>query len=148
MKKNKPYILLADDDPDDCIFFMDALEDLSLDVNLTIVNDGIELMHYLSTSPKFLPDVVFLDLNMPRKSGFECLTDIRQIKEFKLLPIVIFSTSQDTEVVKLLYSKGANFYVRKPGEFSNLKKVISKAITLITQSPKAQATQDNFVLQP
>src|SRR6186997_3602273 len=96
-------LLLADDDIDDCTFFEDALEDLSISATLLTVNDVVQLMNFLSANSNNLPDVLFLDLNMPRKSGFECLSEIKLIDELKHLPVIIFSTSLDINIVDLLY---------------------------------------------
>ena len=147
MHKNKHSLLLADDDTDDCLFFEEVLEDLPFATSLCIVNDGVELMNFLTTRLDDLPDALFLDLNMPRKSGFECLTEIKLIDELKNLPIVIFSTSLDMAVVNQLYAKGANYYICKPGEFCSLKKVIEEAIELILQN-SLQPALDKFVIQP
>src|ERR1035438_6847359 len=93
------YIFLADDDADDCTFFEEALRDLQVQAQLTIVNDGVALMTTLDetvTEPP-PPHVIFLDLNMPRKNGFECLDEIRQNPRFKEIPVVIFSTSDNRD---------------------------------------------------
>ena len=148
MNKANPKLLLADDDEDDCIFFKDALEDLSLPASLKTVSDGVQLMNFLGDNPDNLPDVLFLDLNMPRKNGFECLSEIKKTNQLKDLPVIIFSTSLDMEVVNLLYEKGAHHYIRKPGEFSKLKKVILKALTVTSQSNLKQPARDNFIIQP
>lgn len=124
-------ILLADDDTDDCIFFKEALEDLPLSTNLTAVHDGEQLMQLLTKETNELPHVLFLDLNMPRKNGFECLSEIKLNKKLKQLPVIIFSTSFDQDVVNLLYKNGAQYFIRKPSEFSQLKKVIQQTLTLI-----------------
>ena len=92
-------ILLADDDIDDCIFFKEALEDLPFSATLFTVSDGVQLMNYLSAKTDILPDALFLDLNMPRKSGYECLSEIRSVDKLKDIPIFIFSTSLDLDVV-------------------------------------------------
>src|SRR5665647_2218424 len=85
-------ILLADDDTDDCIFFKEALRELLLYTNLTTVQDGEQLMQLLTNETNELPHILFLDLNMPRKNGFECLSEIKQNKNLKDLPVVIFTT--------------------------------------------------------
>jgi CheY-like chemotaxis protein len=100
-------LLLADDDSDDCIFFKDALDELPVSANLITVKDGVELMELLSESQTVLPDILFLDLNMPRKTGFECLFEIKANEKLKHLPIVILSTSLDLKVVNSLYDMGA-----------------------------------------
>jgi CheY-like chemotaxis protein len=140
-------LLLADDDEDDCAFFKEALDELSLPAALVTVNDGVQLMDFLNKS-NLLPSILFLDLNMPRKNGYECLTEIKQNTELKNLPIIIFSTSLDTEIVNLVYEKGAVYYIRKPGEFAQLKKVISNAFALISKGNVKQPIREKFILQP
>ncbi len=144
----KYNLLLADDDEDDFAFFKDALDDLPLSVTLTTVSDGVQLMRALAEAGDNLPDILFLDLNMPRKSGFDCLTEIKQVKKLQQLPVIIFSTSLDMNVVDMVYERGATFYIRKPGDFSKLKKVIFNAITFTFQNNFRQAPRDNFILQP
>lgn len=147
MDKITHNLLLADDDTDDCLFFKEALDDLPLDANLAIVNDGVQLMNFLYAKLDTLPDALFLDLNMPRKSGFECLSEIKLIDGLKHLPIIIFSTSLDLDVVNLLYDKGAQYYIRKPGKFSTLKKVLLEAISLINKNNSKQPTRDKFIVE-
>lgn len=142
-------LLLADDDEDDCAFFKDALDELLLSVNLTTVNDGVQLMNFLLPLPcEGLPDILFLDLNMPRKCGFECLTEIKKNDQLKHLPVIIFSTSFDLNIVDLMYEKGATHYIQKPGEFSKLKKVIANALSLCTENNFKQPVRNHFILQP
>ncbi len=140
--------MLADDDIDDCIFFKEALDDLPFSATLFTVSDGVQLMNYLSAKTDILPDALFLDLNMPRKSGFECLSEIKSVDKLKDIPIFIFSTSLDPDVVTLLYNKGANYYIRKPGVYNELKKVISVVISIISNNNFPKPTRDKFILRP
>ena len=148
MITNSLNLLLADDDTDDCFFFNEAIEELSISAKLTIVNDGVQLMQLLSANETLLPDALFLDLNMPRKSGFECLSEIKISDKLMKLPVIIYSTSLNTEVVDLLYQKGAYYYICKPGEFKKIKKVIFEAVTFISQNKLMQPERDKFILQP
>ena len=149
MNKHQYNLLLADDDEDDCAFFKEALDELSLPASLVVVNDGVQLMDYLTAnSSNNLPDMLFLDLNMPRKNGHECLKEIKEIEKHHTLPIIIFSTSLDIEIVDLMYKKGATYYIRKPGEFSKLKKVIGNALHVASQNKLKQPVREHFVLQP
>jgi len=141
-------LLLADDDTDDCIFFKEALEDLPVNTKLTTVNDGVQLMQHLSGIENNLPHVLYLDLNMPRKSGFDCLTEIMLHKKFKTIPVIIFSTSFDLEVINFLKEKGAAYYIRKPAEFANLKNVIFKSLNLISNNMEGQLKNEIFVVSP
>jgi len=141
-------LLLADDDTDDCFFFKEAIEEIPVTVHLTTVNDGEQLMQLISSKEVPLPDAIFIDLNMPRKSGIECLEEIKTLDKFINLPIFIYSTALNREVVDLLYEKGAHYYICKPAEFDNLKKILSKAITIIAQNKSTQPPRGDFILNP
>ena len=140
-------LLLADDDPDDCLFFEEALDELPFSVQLTCVNNGEELMLFLAQENQVLPTILFLDLNMPRKNGLECLIEIKRNDKLKALPIIIYSTSLDTKTAEIMYDLGAHHYIRKPSEFSKLKDVIGTAIQLTVQSSCTQPDKDNFIIQ-
>ncbi len=139
-------LLLADDDMDDRLFFQDAVDDLRLPITLVTVADGVELMALLTDPSERLPDVLFLDLNMPKKSGYECLSEIKLSDSLKVIPVVIFSTSLDPEVVDTLYDQGAHYYIRKPGDFNILKKVIQEATTLLQKNNFTQPQRCNFII--
>lgn len=137
-------ILLADDDKDDCLLFKEVLNDLQLPVNLTTVNDGEQLINHLSSKSN-LPHALFLDLNMPRKNGFECLIEIKNHSTFKNLPVIIYSTSYDEEKAIQLYKAGANYYLCKPANFEELKKVVQRAISLVSHN-NVQSSKENFYI--
>ena len=127
-------ILLAEDDFDDRFFFAKALKEIPIATNLTTVHDGDQLMAYLFQHRKNLPDLLFLDLSMPLKTGFECLTEIKENIKLKNIPVVMFSTSFTSGIVfednliNMLYKIGAQDYIRKPGDFAQLKQVIHHAL--------------------
>ena len=146
MKLKQLNILLADDDPDDCIFFKKALEEFPLSMNVAVVHDGEQLMQLLTNETTKLPHVLFLDINMPRKNGFECLSEIKLSPKLNQLSVIIFSTSFELEVVNRLYKNGALYFIRKPSEFSQFKKIIQQSLTLITEENISQPTRENFVL--
>lgn len=127
-------ILYADDDADDCQFFKEALRALPIHTNFTTVNDGEELMDYLSDNAGHLPHVLFLDINMPRKNGFECLTEIKQNEKLKDLPVVMFSTMNSKEKITTLFKNGASIYVHKPSDFVELIQVINHALPLAVEN--------------
>ena len=82
---------------------------------------------------------------MPLKTGFDCLTEIKKSEMLKHLPVIIFSTSFNPEVVRCLHERGATYYIRKPGDFSDLKKIIAISLDLVmVSSPHPSA--DKFVL--
>ena len=134
MNTKKLNILLADDDLDDCNFFKEALEALPVTTNLTTVNDGEQLMNYLLENTDHLPHVLFLDINMPRKNGFECLSDIKHHDKLKDLPVVMFSTSNVQDKIKILFKTGADVYIHKPSNFAQLVQVIHHALPLAAEN--------------
>ncbi len=142
---NVDLILLADDDTDDCMFFASAIEELNSHVKLVSVNDGEAVMKWLNTC-NILPDIIFLDMNMPCKNGAECLAEIKEIERLKNIPVVIISTSLDENLIKSLYEAGANWYIKKPTMFGHLKMLIAKVIELVTNGKIPTQTTERFLL--
>ncbi len=142
MNLNQLNILLADDDHDDCMFFKQALEELSESTHLATVHDGEELMDYLNNiigavgAENVLPppDVLFLDINMPRKNGLECLSEIKHNEKLKDIPVVMFSTSNSWDTINQLFKGGSDVYIHKPSDFSQLKQVIHHALPIAAEN--------------
>jgi CheY-like chemotaxis protein len=134
MKMEQLQILLADDDKDDRFLFREALSELPLFTNLETVHDGEQLMNYLNEHSDSLPHVLFLDLNMPRINGFECLSEIKHDEKLKGLTVIMFSTSYprdmhyEQDIINMLCKIGAKDYVRKPSNFTELKEVIHNVL--------------------
>ena len=139
-------ILLADDDNADCLLFKDALEELPISANLTIVHNGEQVMEEISRKDGQFPDILFLDLNMPRKNGFASLGEIKRSTELEKLPVIIFSTASDSETVKKVFRDAAHYYICKPSDFGQLKKVIYEALTLVLQKKNSLPLQENFMI--
>ena len=85
---------------------------------------------------------------MPRKSGLECLTELKQDKTLKHIPVIIYSTSSNPDMMDLLYEKGAQYYIRKPADFANLKSVIYKALCLSKEHKMLQPPKEHFMIHP
>ena len=120
-------LLLADDDPDDRLLIQDALDEGRLVVDLRQVEDGEELMDYLHRRGKYAepnssprPDLILLDLKMPRKSGHQALEEIKGNSGLRRIPIVILTTSKAEEDVVRSYDLGANSFMVKPPAFGAL----------------------------
>ncbi len=129
MERKPINIMLVDDDESDRMVFRDALEALEILTIIQTQNNGQQLMDYLATNIAHLPDIIFLDLNMPRKNGLECLKEIRGNERFKAISIVIYSTSASENDINETFLNGANVYIKKPNNFNLLKQVLDKAVT-------------------
>lgn len=148
MEHTKLHLLLADDDLDDCDFFQEAMDELPYECNLSIVHNGVELMNLLTSENSELPNLIFLDLNMPRKSGMECIREIKASDKLSHIPIIIYSTSLDPSVVNELYEIGALHYIQKPAEFACIKKVIEKVLKIFKTDLSPTSSREHFIIQP
>jgi CheY-like chemotaxis protein len=121
-------ILMADDDPDDRLMAKEALEASGLRNTMRFVEDGVELMRYLGQEGEYAdaprPGLILLDMNMPRKNGREALAELKSHPDFKRIPVVILTTSQADEDIKLGYDLGASSYITKPVTFEGLVAVM------------------------
>lgn len=147
MQEDYINIILADDDIDDRLFFTDAFDELKITTKVKTFKDGIYLMDYLNANDSTLPNVLFLDLNMPRKSGMECLKEIKQNQRFNDVAIAIYSTSASEEDIENTFIMGANIYIKKPNDFKTLKKVLSEVVTINWQYHTNALNKDNFLLR-
>lgn len=122
-------VMLADDDSEDQELFQEALEKTGTNAEVTVVNNGQELMDNLKDPDQENPDIIFLDVNMPVKDGKKALKEIKKDDELKEIPTVILSTSDNDKDVRETFEAGANLYIRKPNSFKVftllLKKVFS-----------------------
>lgn len=126
----KLFILIAEDDADDRFLLQTAFEENGFKDSLEFVENGIELIEYLSgimhskTLDINYPGFILLDLNMPKKDGREVLKEIKQHPELKKIPVVVFTTTKNENEIRRCYELGANTYVVKPVSFDALVKVI------------------------
>lgn len=126
---NKYTIFYADDDLDDLDFFREIVENLDVDVDLVTQQNGLEVLHALNNPPPN-PHLIFLDINMPGMTGFDVLKRVRESEKHKDLPVVMFSTSSDSQTIEKSRELGASFYVPKSSVFEQLKKSIEHALTI------------------
>jgi len=143
-QKSELNILLADDDKDDRFFFERALKTLSQSTQLITVSDGAQLIDYLIKNEPHRTDVIFMDLNMPRKNGLECLQEIKEHKNLKHIPVIIYTTSLTDENIDLFYKMGAHYYMHKC-DFNSLPAHIARALALVLKNPK-QPSKEKFLI--
>jgi CheY-like chemotaxis protein len=146
MQNETIRVMLADDDEDDRLFFTDAFDEIKIKTEVRTLNNGIELMNFLNQSNAVLPHILFLDLNMPGKTGMDCLREIKDIDRLKDIAIAIYSTSASDEDIEETFVQGANIYIKKPHEFTALKKILEDVITINWQYHTSGLNRDNFLL--
>jgi CheY-like chemotaxis protein len=147
MQNDYIHLILADDDEDDRLFFTDAFNELKINTKVNTFNDGVELMNYLNKAGVSMPNVLFLDLNMPKKSGIECLIEIKANHKMSGIAIVIYSTSASEEDIERTFVLGANIYIKKPDSFIKLKKILSEVVSINWQYHTNSLNKDNFLLR-
>jgi CheY-like chemotaxis protein len=134
-------VLLADDDSDDRELFKEAVRVVDQTVRVEVARDGDELMERLKHNA---PDLLFLDLNMPRKNGRECLRDIHKDKLLRTIPVIIYTTSLNPLDVEDTFKYGAVHFFRKPSSFEELKEILGRI--LHSEVLSRQPLKENFVL--
>src|SRR4051812_10479626 len=112
---NEPIkAIMADDDHDDQEMFQEAIEETQVPVDLTVVDNGQQLMDNLHDPEEPNPDIIFLDINMPVKDGKECLAEIKADDDLKDIPTVMYTTSNHEKDIEETFNSGANLFVSKP----------------------------------
>lgn len=139
-------VFLAEDDGDDRYLFQSAFSEVASLPDLIMATDGNDLMQLLTQLVPPPPKVIFLDLHMPRKSGFECLAEIRACDGYKDIPVVIFSTSTEAQHIDRAFQSGANYYFCKLNSFDGLKSAIQKVLDSNWQEESVPGTRETFVL--
>ena len=113
-------VMLVEDNPSDARLMIEALRDADFDGDLRIVHDGVEAMNHLRERTQSLPDLVLLDLNLPRKDGREVLAEMKRDPLLRHIPVVVLSTSRNEQDVRRSYELGANAFLSKPAEMNEL----------------------------
>ena len=127
LKKHTNWVVLADDDPDHGLLFQLVLKQVDSAKTFTIVKDGAALMNLLDS---FVPDLLFLDLNMPCKNGYECLVEIRKRPELRNLLIVIYSSSAHMTDIQKSYVHKADLYMVKPFNSLHLRNALDSVLKM------------------
>jgi chemotaxis family two-component system response regulator Rcp1 len=145
LSESKPVeILLVEDSPSDAALTIEALEAGKVANKLTLVEDGVEAMEFLRRSGKYAkasrPDLIMLDLNLPRKDGREVLAEIKNDPDLKVIPIIVLTTSHSDKDILQSYQLNANCYITKPVDFTQFIDVVKSIekfwLTVVTLPQK------------
>ncbi len=117
--------LLVDDDTDDTSLFKEVLEEVNPSINFNSAKDGQQALKILKSEEAKLPDIIFLDLNMPRMGGKECLTEIKSDEKLHKIPVIMYTTSSQSKDIEETMQKGAICFITKPTNMNELKDILS-----------------------
>jgi len=145
MDPEKLYILLAEDDQDDRLFFKKVFDSLKIKHTLDMCEDGHELMAYLDDS-NILPHIIFLDVNMPGKSGMECLKAIRSSTKLRETTVAMYSSLSSRETIEDAFISGANVFIKKPNEFDELRKILKEVMYINWQYVTDGMNRENYMI--
>ena len=144
LRNKKRHVLLADDDSDDRDLFAEAVSFVDPTVKVTMKRDGEELMEFVLQNTD-LPDLIFLDLNMPKKNGKECLSELQAEKQLHDIPVIIYTTSLNPVDIDEAFNKGAHRFFRKPNSFEELKEIVH-TILFSEIATSSTRTREQFLL--
>jgi len=141
-------ILLVEDNPGDVRLTQIALRDSKIKNRINVVNDGVEAMAYLRREAKYadqpMPDIILLDLNLPRKNGREVLQEIKEDDVLRRIPVVVLTTSDDEKDILATYDLHANCYITKPVDLSRFVEIVKSIeyfwLTIVKLPPAADLT--------
>lgn len=143
-RMHKPlHILLADEEKNDCMQFKKALTQIPIPTLLSTVHDGKHLMDKLHEAEK-LPDILFLDFNIPCMNGSECLSVIKKNKKFKRIPVIVYSCTLPNDVATLLYEQGAHYFIQKVGAVE-LKLTLHRVLNTLIKNNFERPSKKHFV---
>ncbi|MBD3168929.1 MAG: response regulator [candidate division Zixibacteria bacterium] len=137
-------ILMVEDNPDDVTLTTEALKETKIAVNLNVVENGIQAMQYLKKEDKYIdavrPDLILLDLNLPKMDGREVLSELKSSKSIRNIPVVVLTTSMAEEDIAQAYELQANCYITKPIDLNQFEKVVRSIeefwFTIVKLPPK------------
>jgi DNA-binding response OmpR family regulator len=136
-------VFIADDDPDDRELFAEAVAEINDQIVCVTASNGQDALKLLQKNEQLLPDFIFLDLNMPRISGKQCLTELKKIDRLKLVPVIIYTTAKIDDDMKEMKKLGAAYFLIKPNKFDELVNAIS---FILNKSSKERTKKEAEIL--
>ena len=145
MYKKKFLIAVVDDDQDDRELLIDVVREIENGLEILQFESGSSFLAYLKNSIKDLPNLVFMDLNMPIMGGMQCLVKLREFLNANVLPVAIYSTSSSLEHINEAYSLGANLYIPKPNDFNDLKRCVDSVLKMVVEEKMKIPNKETFL---
>lgn len=141
------HIILVDDDVDDLALFKEAIDALKIRNELMRFDGGEKLINYLNRPGTAIPDLIFLDLKMPKVNGMDCLKEIRSRPAWENCSVAIYSTFSEERLIEETFTQGANIFIEKPDDFEELRKVLGKVLQINWQYHTSNLNRKNFLFR-
>lgn len=142
---SKPiYVMLADDSPDEHFLFIHTVKGIDKSITVTTAMNGEDLLAKLSQC-QALPDLIFLDINMPLKNGKETLSDMRKDPHLQAIPVVIYSTSDEKSDIEETFALGADMYIKKPQDFLELEDILAGVFRLYREHGFSRGDRSKYI---
>jgi len=147
---NNLHILVVEDSPGDARLILEAFKDSKLKTKISVTTDGVEALSFLKKEGRYegveRPDIILLDLNLPRKDGRELLDEIKNDPDFKAIPVLVLTTSNSQDDILGSYERHANSYITKPADIDEFMDVVKSVESFwfdIAQLPPRKSTDNN-----
>lgn len=146
---NKEYlnVILADSDEENQIVFKSIFKDLKIDVRIQNMYNGADLLEYLNNDESLVPEILFMNYDIPGKNSLECLEEIKMDFRFSNMTVAAYSDHLSEEETEGFFIKGGNVFINKPVEYKALKKVLSEVIAISWQYHTSGLNKDNFIMK-
>jgi CheY-like chemotaxis protein len=135
------HIVLIDDDSDDFNVLCFILEDIKANVRISCVSETEGFIQKLRSD---IPDLIFLDLAIPKKCGFECLQELQREPELRAIPVIVYTDSRNPQEIQKAYDLGASLYVQKPSSYSEFVQTMKRTLSLDLKIPQNVTAQTYF----
>jgi CheY-like chemotaxis protein len=139
-------ILIVDDDYDDLLIFFDAVSEIDARLQCKAMSNGFDAMRSLSANQSVLPDLIFLDMNMPKLTGKAFLSEIKQSANLQHIPVIIYTSSRFQKDIDDTRKLGAAYYLNKPNGYLKLKTALREILSLNMQSAFQGAGEGRYIL--
>ncbi|SDQ15832.1 Response regulator receiver domain-containing protein [Chryseobacterium soldanellicola] len=146
---NKEYlnVILADDDEGNIVFLKNILKELKIRTKVQAFQNGADLMKYLNSEDALIPEIIFMDFHIPTKNALGYLHEIKSNAKLENMVTVIYSNTVSEAEIENVFVNGGNIFMKKPNEYSALKKVVSEIITINWQYHTSGFNKDNFIMK-
>jgi response regulator RpfG family c-di-GMP phosphodiesterase len=146
---NREYlnVILVDDDEGNIVFFKNILKELKIGIKVQAFQNGSDLLEYLNSEDALVPEILFMDFDIPKKNALECLQEIKENFKLENMVTAVYSSNLSEAEVENIFVNGGNIFMKKPNDYSALKKVVSEIITINWQYHTSGFNKDNFIMK-